>query len=132
MSACGLLYARLNAQVLSVGGRISPDLRRAGDALPCIVYELQQDVLMEVLGSPVPRMSVAHMRVHCLADTLIAADALADSVFTALHAVGWTSGGSTAHIAVVRGRSGGVLEDDRPDGLDLAREIILDLDLTHS
>jgi hypothetical protein len=132
MSAAHLLYARLNEQVTSLGGRISPDIRRAGSALPVAVYELQQDAMLEVLGSPTPRLSVARCRIHILAETLDAANTIAQTAVDALHAHTWTASNFTAHMCVVVSSAQGVIDEALPDAHDLPREVVIDIDLTHS
>lgn len=83
------IYAKLDA---ALDVPISPELRRAGDPTPAVVYELAQVSDVLAMDGTSTGFAVVQARFDCVADGFAAANALAASVVTALDGK-WTQGG---------------------------------------
>lgn len=126
-----LIAAKLVA-VAGVSTRVSPDIRRGtGDALPCVVYEIESDDRIPYLD-PDMHFGMASCTVHCLALTLVEATALAKTITNALHgSASWTVGTATAYSARVTSLTCGTLDDGESGASDLTRSATLRIEILH-
>ena len=125
-----LLHFKI-AAVAGVSTRVSPDLRRGtGDALPCVVYEIEADDRLDLLN-PAYTFGRSACTVHCLALTLNAAIAIAEDITAGMHGATWTVGAAEAIKCRVLSMQTGTLDDSESGATDLTRTATLRLDILH-
>ena len=130
MSAGELMHSQLVATA-GVSTRVSADMRAAGTALPCIVYEIKTNELLTTLQASVTNTWKASVDCHIIAQTLAACATVAAAIVTGFEGATWTGSYGTAIRSTIEGQVNGVIDDSTPGATDLTRTITVTILLFH-
>ena len=93
---------------------VSPELRRAGDSTPAVVYEISQLTFDLEMNGALTGVGTATVRLDCIADSAASAWSLARSVVSAIDGT-WTEGTIDAVLTSCNITQSRAMPDDGQD-----------------
>lgn len=131
MSLAEAIYERLSATApltALIQTRISPDLRRANETLPAVVFVIEDEIRIPLLATS-PVAFTARARFECMADQLSDCYAISDEIITSLHGLSnyASASGVTIQRAIFGARTEiGIAPEPPPNDTDAPRVVTVD------